>query len=354
MKYFTEFDLRPLQGVISQDASPALLNERETEDLRTLAQDFTREGDLLVAPDTIDDKPHVRTFIMFLRALGALRVEEHSSNYRLRLVGRLAKHVPEILTIYLTGSLTLIDNWETLYLSPEDSLSALDLLRQMELRRIELTRRSGRRVEPLAVRPVAFAIFHALNKKGVDCYLFEVNKDWRRLNFIGGKQEPSDGGDFRVTVTREIAEELGIAAHRLTLTQLNAEPLEAYSLSGNVGSLASYPCVLYGVRVAGQLRTRPQDRWLTEQQIRSCRDLPDGPLMVNPVYLDFLLSGSPTRLADTPVSTSQRVRTSALNDIVPRGESPLRRWARVLGENKDLLVAIITLAAAVMTLFVAF
>jgi 8-oxo-dGTP pyrophosphatase MutT (NUDIX family) len=354
LKYFTKSELDPLRQPSTIYTSPRLLDETEIDDLRALAQRFTQEGDLIVVPESLIGKPHIRTFVLFLQVFGALRIDEHSSTYRLRLAGRLAKHVPEILFIYLTESLTLIDNWSTPHVIPEDAISALDLLRQMELRRIDLTRRAGREVRPLAVRPVAFAIFHAINNKGQDCYLFEINKDWRRLNFIGGKQEPSDGADFRITVIREIGEELGIAAHRLTLTRLNDEPLEAYSLSGNAGSLASYPCVLYGVRVAGPLRTRLQDRWLTERQIRCCRDLPDGPLMINPVYLDFLLSGTPSRLAHTPVSTPQRVRTSSTNDIAPDGESAIRRWVRVLGENKDLLVAVITLAAALITLAVAF
>jgi hypothetical protein len=354
LKYFTKSDLDPLQRSTTIDGSPKLLNKEEIDDLASLTRRFTQEGDLTIDPADLNEKPHVRTFVLFLHALGALKIEEHSSAYRLRLAGRLAQHLPEILFMYLTEPLTLIDNWNTPHVIPEDAISALDLLRQMELRRIDLTRRSGRWARPLAVRPVAFAIFHAINNKGNDCYLFEINKDWRRLNFIGGKQEPSDGGDFQITVTREIGEELGIAAHRLTLTRLNNEPLEAYSLSGNAGSLASYPCVLYGVRVAGPLPTRLQDRWLTEQQIRCCRDLSDGPLMINPVYLDFLLAGSPSRMAHTPVSTPHRVRTSSMSEIVPAGQPPIRRWARVLGENKDLLVAIITLTAALITLAVAF
>lgn len=356
MKYFYPADLEPVPQPASapQNGSPGLLADHEREDLCCLVRKFTQDGDVMMGQEELADKAYTRTFILFLRALGALRVEEYPPGYRLRVTGRLARHLPEILFIYMMEPLTLIDNWDTVHVMAEDALSAYDLLRQLELRRIELTRRTGRQARPLAERPVAFAIFHAINDKGEDCYLFEINKDWRRLNFIGGKQEPSDGGDFQKTVSREIGEELGIAAHRLALTRLNDKPLEAYSLSGNAGSLAGYPCVFYGVRVSGPLHVRMQDRWLTEAQIRACQAMPDGPLMVNPVYLDFLLSGAPSRLAHTPISVDQRVRRWNMEEVLPDVERPIRRWVRVLAENKDILAALITLVAALITLAVAF
>jgi hypothetical protein len=356
LNYFSQADLRPFPQTEGgpQDNPPGLLSEDEVEDLRALVRRFTQDGDVVVRWEVLAEKPHMRAFVLVLQALGALLVTDSSADYRLRITGRLARHLPEILFIYLTESLTLIDNWDTVHVMTEDTLSAYDLVRQLELRRIELTRRAGRQVRPLAVRPVSFAIFHAVSDKGEDCYLFEINKDWRRLNFIGGKQEAFDGGDFRKTIIREIGEELGIAAHRLTLTRLNDEPLEAYGLSGNAGSLAGYPCVFYGVRVAGPLPVRMQDRWLTEAQIRVCSTMRDGPLMVNPVYLDFLLSGTQSRLAHTPISVDQKVHASRPDEILTSAERPMRRWVRVLGENKDILAAMATLAAALITLVVTF
>ncbi|MCC3771745.1 hypothetical protein [Streptomyces sp. UNOC14_S4] len=349
MKYFTESELRPARRPGRTGRTPvALLGGDELDDVRSLAEEFSRGGEAAVSRTRLDRKPHMRMFIAFLCALGALRVEESGGSYQLRPSGRLARHVPQLLHIYLSESLTLIDSWNVARVIPEESMSALELLTQFELRRIDLTRRAGRDVRPLAERPVAFAVFHAVNDKGDDCYLFEINQDWGRLNFIGGKQEAADGGDFLTTVTREIVEELGLAAQRLSLSRLNDEPLTAYGLSGNAGSLAHYPCVLYGVRVDGPLRVRMQDRWLTERQIRDFRELRDGPLMVNPVYLDFLLAGSPSRLSRTPVSTADKVRTWRDHEIIPDTERPVKRWVRVLRENKDLLAAVLTLLGAVI------
>lgn len=354
LKYFTEAELRAV-GTPEGDESqrPQLLSPAEIDDVRAIAEEFTKSGFVLMGRTALVRKPHLRLFVMLLQSFGAVHVEETERDYRLKTSGKLARHLPEILFLYLSDSLVLIDNWGTTRAIPDDSISASEFIRQFELRRVELTRRAGRDIRPLAERPVAFAVFHAVNVKGEDCYLFEINKDWRRLNFIGGKQEESDRNDFAVTVTREIGEELGLAADSLSLVRMNDEPLKGYGLSGNAGSLAGYPCVLFGVRVEGPLPTGMQNRWLTERQIKAFRDLPDTPLMVNPVYLDYLLSGSPSRLARTPISTSEKVRSSDNEEIVPGGEAPLKRWARVLQENKDLLAAILTVFAAVLTVVLA-
>lgn len=293
-------------------------------------------------------------FISFCRLLGAVTTHAAETTLRVSVSGRVARHLPEILCTYLANSYTIIENWNSIYLIPEDRVSALELLHQIELRRIGQERRAGRMPQVLADRPVAFAIFHGKNDKGESCYLFEFNKDWRRLNFIGGKQEVADNGDFRETICREISEELGIGRRRLVLTRLNDQPLVGYSLGGNAGSPARYPCVLFGVAVDGDLKTRLQDRWLTEATIRGCADRDDSPLMVNPVYLSYLFAGSLSRLSRLPLSTTTKVRSTPMSVLVPNGETMSARWSRVIRENKDLVAAVLTLLAAVVTVAVAF
>lgn len=353
MKYFTEDELQPVSADLEAVGEvDDLLNAAELNDIAEFARAFSRKGESIFSRSRFQRKPHVRTFIKFLYALGAIRLEKTVQGIKVESAGRLAQHLPEILSIYLSDSLTLVDNWNLVHIVPEDSLSALGLMRQLELRRIELTRRAGSSPRPLAERPVAFAVFHAKDQKDRDCYLFEVNKDWRRLNLIGGKQEDVDGGDFSETLLREISEELGISRDRLTITRLNDKPLPGFSISGNVGSLARYPCVLFGVRVDGPLKTRMQDKWLTEGTIREYHSMRTGPLMVNPVYLNYLLDGRPSRISRTPLSTEIPVRSTNAHEILERGESSLHRWSRVLNENRDLLLTIIALVAAVITLVV--
>jgi hypothetical protein len=97
-----------------------------------------------------------------------------------------------------------------------------------------------------------------------------------------------------------------------------------------------------------------QDRWLTEATIRKCVELDDCPIMVNPQYVSYLLAGNPSRLSRTPLSTSVEVRATSLADLVPSGETAPSRWVRVIRENKDLVAAVLTLVAAILTLALAF
>jgi 8-oxo-dGTP pyrophosphatase MutT (NUDIX family) len=354
LKYFTESELRPIgQAQTSLQAKENLLTDVELDDICSFSTEFSKAGEAVVARSKLGRKPHLRAFVMFLHSLGAVSLEDTVQGVKIKGTGRLARHFPQLLSIYMSDAMTLVDNWNNTHIVPEDSLSAVELVRQMELRRIELTRRNGQLPQPLAERPVAFAIFHAVDQKGKDCYLFEINKDWRRLNFIGGKQEPGDRGDYEETVLREISEELGISRDRISLTRLNNQPLEGYSLSGNVGSLARYPCVLFGISVSGTVRTRMQDRWLTESTIKECFAVRDCPLMINPVYMKFLLEGQPSQISRTPVSTNTKVRSTNISDIVQGHEVAVGRWVRVMRENKDLLAAILTILAAVITLAVA-
>jgi 8-oxo-dGTP pyrophosphatase MutT (NUDIX family) len=349
LRFFTESDLTPHDQPMGLATSfTTLLSEDERADLKDFATSFARSGEVTLSRSRLAGKAHLRTFIATCTALGALSMSEDATSVRVAGRGRLARHLPEILQMYVAERFRVIDDWNRTHLIPEDRLSAVELLQQMELSRIEQTLRSGRRPMPLAERPVAFAIFRALNAKGESCYLFEINKDWHRLNFIGGKQEREDRQSYSETVLREISEELGISAERLRLTRLNEQPIVGYSLSGNAGSLARYPCVLFGVTVEGELHTRVQDRWVTESAIRSCLELRDSPIMVNPSYLSFLLEGQPSRLSQCPLSTQDRVESADIRETLPARETVMSRWSRVLRENKDLVAAVLTLMAAVL------
>jgi hypothetical protein len=355
LRFFSDEDLAPLPGQLDPDRSAkVLLSETDLNELRTFADEFSRQGEVCLQRAQLSRKASLRCFISFLSVLGAVSVSEAGPVTRIKPRGRLGRHLPQILAIFFTRSFTIIDGWDRTHGIPEDQLGAVELVHQLELRRIELSRRMGESPEPLAERPVAFAVFHALNGHGESCYLFELNKDWRRLNLIGGKQEREDGGDYLQTVSREVSEELGISRDRLTFVRLNDTPIPGFSLSGNAGSLAYYPCVLFGVTVRGDFQVRLSDRWLTEKTIKACGRLRDSPIMVNPAYLGFLLEGRPSRLSRLPLSTHSRVKSPDIRDLVPDEEPALNRWLRVMNENKDMMAAIITLVAALITLVLTF
>jgi 8-oxo-dGTP pyrophosphatase MutT (NUDIX family) len=354
LRSFAEQDLRPIRSPEEAERPrEPLLGDADLGDLRQFSEDFGREGEALLPQSVLAHKTHLAAFISVCQALGAIVVRYMGNAVSVRSSGRLGRHIPEILTIYIENSFTILEDWHNMHVIPEDRVSALEFLQHTELRRIYQERRAGRMARPLAERPVAFAVFRAKNDSGENCYLFEINKDWRRLNFIGGKQEPQDRGDYLETARREISEELGIGRGRLALTRLNDELLVGYSLSGNVGSLARYPCALFGVRVEGDLRARMQDRWITESTIRRCADVDDSPLMVNPAYLSFLLAGMPSRLSKVPLSTDAIVRSTPTGDLLPNGETVMDRWLRVIRKNKDLVAAVLTIVAALIGVILA-
>jgi hypothetical protein len=83
-------------------------------------------------------------------------------------------------------------------------------------------------------------------------------------------------------------------------------------------------------------------------------DLADSPIMVNPAYMSFLLEGKPSRLESCPLSTSEIVETSVLvHDDGGRGGHALTRLVRIIRENKELVAAGLTIAAALITVFLA-
>lgn len=359
LRYFTESELKPPGDLRGQPSlPPPLLHDDELKDLKEFASDFSHSGQATALESDLSHQRHLANFIAFCALLGAVKIRRDAGRMLVYSAGKIARHVPEILCAYLERSYAIFEDWSRLHLIHEEQVSALEFLHQMELRRITQEKQHGRTAPYLEERPVAFAVFHARNEKGESCYLFEVNKDWRRLNLIGGKQEDSDGGDYTRTVEREISEELGISPSHLRLTRLNDQPLVGYSLSGNAGSLARYPCVLYAVRVDGGIRPRLQDKrlqdkWLTEATIREVAKSDDCPIMVNPAYLAFLLEGKPSRLSSLPLSTDAVVSATDVDDLLPRMETTPGRWRRVIRENKDLAAAVLTLVAAVITLALA-
>lgn len=290
---------------------------------------------------------HLRMFVAVLEALGAVHTTRNG-NIRAQNSGRLARHVPEILRIYIDNHYNFIDDWDRSSVLQEDHLSAVSFIHLLEMRRIELSLEHGTDPEPLADRPVAFGIFRARNGRGEDCYLFEDNKDWRKLNFVGGKQEAKDQLDFERTLRREILEETGISPDRVTLTRLNDQPIVGYGLSGNAGSLASYPCVLFGVTIRGSLQPGQHHCWLTEKQIRQEMNKGDGRIMVNPKYMSYLLEGSPSRLSQCPLTTDMIV-SATRNIPTPRATS---RVANYLRDNQKLIVAVLAILTATITLLV--
>jgi 8-oxo-dGTP pyrophosphatase MutT (NUDIX family) len=216
----------------------------------------------------------------------------------------------------------------------------------MELERLEHSKRTGLRPRVFHVIPVAYAIIKAKSaRKKRDLYLFELNKDWQMYNLVGGKQATCDDGSFDVTLRREIEEELGVDRRLVKLTCLTEKPLDGYSLSGHQGVLSHYPCMLYLAHFENHFDVGPKNRWFSLTELEQLRRDDTPGLMVNPVYLDFLMTKLPGGLAGLPYSFPTAIDRVSLTRRT--ADFLLRHSAWFLG-GLALLAALITLIASLL------
>lgn len=110
LKYFTEADLQPSPGRVAPGADIDLLSTDELKDLQLFSEALAQHREASSSHTELAEKPHLRTFLAFVRALGALQVDELGDKIRFRLSGQLAGHLLQILYIYLAESFTMIDD----------------------------------------------------------------------------------------------------------------------------------------------------------------------------------------------------------------------------------------------------
>ncbi|HEX3647250.1 MAG TPA: hypothetical protein VHV49_02425 [Pseudonocardiaceae bacterium] len=183
LRIFRREELEPIVPAASGASSVSpYFTTAEGAQLTEFCRCLSEDGQVRIRTELSTLPGHLRMFIALLAAVGAVHVTHQQELVEVTPSGRLARHVPLILNIYLDRQHVLIDDWNRTGRLLEDRLNAIGLVHYLELRRI------------------------ALNAAGESGYHFEVNKDWHQLNFIGGKQEPEDGGDFHRTLLREISE----------------------------------------------------------------------------------------------------------------------------------------------------
>lgn len=337
----------------SQDVT--LINEKELQEIDRISEGLTSGLEQYVNVEELTTIQ--RYFVATLRMLGAVSTSlQDEGRIRVARSGKIAAQLPKILAYYLRSQYIIIDDWSRLILN-EDHLSAAELVNELEYRRVLQDRSRGVVSINFDSRPSAFAVICATTIKGERAYLFEVNKDWNRYNLIGGKQTDFDGGSYEETVRREMTEELGISRERIRLYRLNEEPIEGWAISANAGGLTSYPCVLFGCTISGQLTIRLKDRWITEKDLRTLMNSePEhAKLMVNPDYLSFLMDGMNPVLRSVPVSLQERVKASSVLSIEDEHgwKRVLGRWSQATKDNKDLIGAVAGITSIITSLITA-
>jgi 8-oxo-dGTP pyrophosphatase MutT (NUDIX family) len=109
-------------------------------------------------------------------------------------------------------------------------------------------------------------------------WLAQWNPRWQKYHFVSGHKRPDE--TFRECMGREIGEELGLSED--IDFQLPAAPLahlEYTAWSDSAGAETAYTMELFEVDLIGsaareKVEINPENRWLTEEDIRSesCKD----------------------------------------------------------------------------------
>lgn len=286
------------------------------------------------------EPPEVLTQLVTLDCLGGVDIQAHEAGFTISSVSRIATNFSRTYLLYLKHRFPMVSDWYHLA-GAEGHICGIDLLLYMERNRIKYSVESGFRPEVFLNKNVSFAIIKGRSqKRNTDVYLLQMNKDWHRYNFIGGKQESCDRCDFRRTMLREAQEELHIDAGCIRISELTPEPILSYGMTGHNGALCSYHCMLYQAFFIESLPDNQRNIWLTEDEILAGRGKNGQVLMINPYYRDFLAKSLSGGLTSLPYSFSRPIDSSTF----------WNRSRSFLVEHRMLIIAIITILGALIAL----
>jgi len=109
---------------------------------------------------------------------------------------------------------------------------------------------------------------------GQTVWLAQWNDAWQGYHFVGGHKYRDES--FRECVAREINEELGLAVDEFVVAENPLKQVSYIAQSRSAQEDTLYTMEVFEVQVVGEraelaLRNNPNNRWLTEVEIRSRR-----------------------------------------------------------------------------------
>lgn len=340
-QYFSGEYLEPYSPAIKQATSS--LSDATLQRIQLIATELRNKQYVILPLAEIRQHPDLAVFIAIIQAFGAIQIVETGSEWHLSTTSQLSRNMAYSLFLFLRDGFAVFDDWTRRSRTAPDRITAAEFLHQMELQRIEYSKRSGIRVEVLDEVPVSFAIIKARSgKKAV--YLLELNKDWNRYNFVGGKQEPQDQSDYHRTLLREIEEEIGVSRRDVKLTPLTDKPLDGYSLSGYRGALAHYPCMLFLAHFQKPFTIQAKHKWFSEEELRRNNDPESNIFMINPIYTDFLFNKLTGGLEGLDYSFNKPIDSLGWNHYA----------IEILKKHSEWIIALILIIAAIISLIKVF
>lgn len=335
--FYSEGDLNPIVPAPRAD-QPSLFSDAELNSVDTILERSLHVHQQKFPRNELSES--VLTLLSVLDAFGALRIEIDPEVVWVHFKSYIATNFGRVFVLYCRHRFALVADWHHLR-GLEGHFYGIDFLLFLEQKRIKYSIESGFKPEVFIYRNVAFAVIKARSqRRSCDVYLMQMNKDWQRYNFVGGKQEPIDRSDFQRTALREIEEELGIDTDLVHVTPLFTTVMRTYGLTGHNGVLCCYDGMVYQAFFSGTIPEASINRWFTEEELRKSLGSGGEQFMMNPYYRDYLLDRLPGGLAGLPYSLAAPVEVS----------SRLRRIGDGIVEHRLLIIAIITIVGALIAL----
>lgn len=116
---------------------------------------------------------------------------------------------------------------------------------------------------------------------GQPVWLVQWNAGWRRFHLVGGHRQPDE--TFRACLVREVHEELGLAEGAdFSIAPGPPARAEFTAFSQGAGVPTCYTMELFDVELTpgavAAVTARPENRWVSEPEIRQCRCRDGRPL----------------------------------------------------------------------------
>jgi 8-oxo-dGTP pyrophosphatase MutT (NUDIX family) len=203
----------------------------------------------IAPPDLMPSSAQSETLRTLLMELGILKTERGAGTP----VSELADAFLCSVTAFLHESRdNFVCYWSSYWGSAEYDFS------RDTLRRIEETRIGGRLWQhvPVARKVRSGLALIRMDIAGQPNFLMIESRQWGPEAgwwFVGGTEEPKDGGDLATTVRREVNEELGMSEDDAVLDcSLLFPPSMDVRLSGRYGILTEYAFHMFAVRLKGE------------------------------------------------------------------------------------------------------
>lgn len=235
-----------------------------------------------------------------------------------RMKDQVPNYFRNSLGWYLSSKQYILSNWQRTGTARDIRLGNLldnapHLLKAMEERRLELSKKNNLSVTPVRFQPCAITLIKTITKQS-HLFLHQWDDRAEQYQLIGGRQRPNELPID--TAKRELHEEL--SQHDLSygrdysLSALNESPIEDLCVSRTYGALTAYTYFLYHVTFRiPRLMLGGNDRWITLEEMTAGKTRDEkkirDPHLLNP--FDISIAGG---LKGLPASTEFAVKDSVL------------------------------------------